>query len=173
MSLTPKQQRFVEEYLVDLNATQAAIRAGYSSRSANRIATENLSKPVIREAIQRAKAERSQRTQITADRVLEEYARLAFSDPRDLFDDDGNLSQIKDLKEPIAAAIASMEVFTKIDETGKIANTTRVRLWNKNKSLSDLAKHLGLFEKNNRQKDDQGILSQILREIDIGGLPPP
>lgn len=68
--LTPKQRRFVEEYLVDLNATQAAIRAGYSEDTARSIASENLSKPDIQEAIGCAMAERSERTKVTSDYVI-------------------------------------------------------------------------------------------------------
>lgn len=70
MSLTDKQQRFVEEYLVDLNATQAAIRAGYSENTARAIGAENLTKPDIADAIAGAQAERSKRTEVTADYVL-------------------------------------------------------------------------------------------------------
>ena len=69
--LTAKQAAFVDEYLIDLNATQAAIRAGYSSRTANRIATENLSKPVIADAIAEAQRERAERLQVDQDWVLE------------------------------------------------------------------------------------------------------
>lgn len=68
--MTPKQQRFVQEYLIDLNATQAAIRAGYSARTANREGTRLLSKAVIQEAIGLAKSERSARVQLTQDWVL-------------------------------------------------------------------------------------------------------
>lgn len=68
--LTPKQQRFVDEYLIDLNATQAAIRAGYSPKTAQQIGAENLSKPVIAEAIEQAKAERQKRTLVTQDMVI-------------------------------------------------------------------------------------------------------
>jgi len=68
--LTPKQQRFVSEYLIDLNATQAAIRAGYSEKTAKQMGTENLAKPVLAEAIETALAERSERTEITQDYVL-------------------------------------------------------------------------------------------------------
>jgi phage terminase small subunit len=68
--LTPKQHRFVDEYLIDLNATQAAIRAGYSERTAYSIGDENLKKPEIASVIQAAMDERSQRTEITADYVL-------------------------------------------------------------------------------------------------------
>ncbi len=74
--LTPKQQRFVEEYLIDLNATQAAIRAGYSPRTARAIACENLAKPDIQEAIARAKRDRSEATEIDAEWVLRQAVEL-------------------------------------------------------------------------------------------------
>jgi phage terminase small subunit len=77
MELTDKQQRFVDEYLIDLNATQAAIRAGYSEDSARQIASENLSKPDIQDAIQAAMEARSERTQIDQDWVLKRLALLA------------------------------------------------------------------------------------------------
>ncbi len=74
--LTPKQNRFVDEYLIDLNATQAAIRAGYSPRSARAIACENLAKPDIQEAIAEAKRERSEATKIDAEWVLHQAVEL-------------------------------------------------------------------------------------------------
>lgn len=81
--LTPKQKRFVEEYLIDLNATQAAIRAGYSPKTVKSIGQENLTKPDLQKAITRAMEERSRRTQITQDRVLKELAKIAFSNGSD------------------------------------------------------------------------------------------
>ena len=91
ISLTPKQARFVEEYLVDLNATQAAIRAGYSERSARKQGHDNLKNPRIEAAITAAQAARSERTQITADQVVSELGMLAFSNMLDYMtvDDDG------------------------------------------------------------------------------------
>ena len=89
MKLTPKQARFIEEYLVDLNATQAAIRAGYSARTANRIGPENLSKPVIAEAIQIAQLARSERTQITVDKVLEDIELIKLTAMQQ--EDDGKM----------------------------------------------------------------------------------
>ncbi len=74
--LTPKQQRFIDEYLIDLNATQAAIRAGYSPRTARAIACENLAKPDIQEAIAEAKRERSEATKIDAEWVLHQAVEL-------------------------------------------------------------------------------------------------
>lgn len=77
--MTPKQQRFVEEYLVDLNATQAAIRAGYSAKTAGQIGEQNLKKLEIAAAIAEAKAQQAKRTEITADRVLAELAKIGFA----------------------------------------------------------------------------------------------
>ncbi len=77
--LTAKQQRFVDEYLIDLNATQAAIRAGYSEKTAFSIGTENLRKPLIQKAIQQRKQAREQRTEITQDRVIQELAAIGFA----------------------------------------------------------------------------------------------
>lgn len=82
--LTPKQAQFVREYLVDRNATQAAIRSGYSVKTAATIGDENLRKPEIATAIQKAMDKRSERTEITADRVLREIACLALYDPSEL-----------------------------------------------------------------------------------------
>ena len=75
-TLTPKQQHFVEEYLIDLNATQAAIRSGYSRNSARQIGVENLTKPVIAAAVAKAKRERSERTEIDAEWVLRQAVEL-------------------------------------------------------------------------------------------------
>ena len=69
--LTARQTRFVGEYLIDLNGTQAAIRAGYSRKTARNIASENLAKPDIQEAIQKAQKARSERTRITQDQVIQ------------------------------------------------------------------------------------------------------
>lgn len=79
--LNDKQRAFVAEYLIDLNATQAAIRAGYSKRTARAAGHKLLSNPTVADAVAAAKAERSERTEITADRVLQELAALAFLDP--------------------------------------------------------------------------------------------
>lgn len=83
MALTAKQQRFVEEYLVDLNATQAAIRAGYSEKNADKIGSELLGKTGVAEAVQEAMAKRSAKTGLTAEKVLadlEELRKMALSD---------------------------------------------------------------------------------------------
>ena len=108
--LTPKQERFVTEYLVDLNATQAAVRAGYSAKTAHAIGPKLTTKPSIQAAIETAKAERSTRVHITQDRVLQELARIAFADPRKFYRDDGSMKQPHELDEDTAATLASVDV---------------------------------------------------------------
>ena len=83
MALTAKQKAFVQEYLVDLNATQAALRAGYSPNSAQQIATENLSKPLIQDAIQAALKAREKRTEVTQDYVIAKLREIVEKDASD------------------------------------------------------------------------------------------
>lgn len=150
--LTPKQERFVEEYLVDLNATQAAIRAGYSERTAGATGHENLRKPEIAAAIQRAQEERSKRTEVTADRVLQELARIGFADVRNLFTWDADRTAFvpsEDLTEDEAAAIAEVqsETTTFTDDDGNTETRVKLKLktYDKLGALDKLGKHLGLF----------------------------
>lgn len=84
MALTAKQQLFVKEYLVDLNATQAAIRAGYKEKTSRAIGAENLTKPNIQAAIEEAQNKRAERTEITADMVLQRWWDIATADPGEL-----------------------------------------------------------------------------------------
>lgn len=79
--LTPKQEKFCQEYVVDLNATQAAIRAGYSAKTARSLGQENLTKPDIQERLSELRSEQEKRTEITADAVLNEIALIGFGEP--------------------------------------------------------------------------------------------
>jgi phage terminase small subunit len=149
-NLTYKQEAFVNEYLVDLNATQAAIRAGYSEDTAGVIGSENLKKPYIREAIQKAMDSRAERTKITADRVLNELGKMGFANIRDIFTESGNLRPINELPEHVAAAIQSVEVTVKSgdeneDGSRTVENVHKVRLADKKAPLELLGKHLKLF----------------------------
>lgn len=91
--LTPKQQRFVDEYLIDLNATQAAIRAGYSAKTAQQTGSENLLKPVIADAVAKAQAERSERTEISQDYVIKTIVETIerCSQAKQVYDKSGEL----------------------------------------------------------------------------------
>lgn len=143
--LPPRQQRFVEEYLIDLNATRAAIRAGYAPAAAQEQGSRLLSNAMVAAAIARAKAARAQRVAITADRVLQEIARLAFSDQRRLFNEDGNLKRPHELDDDTAAAVASIEIVTTERGEGAVEHVAKIKTWDKTKALDQLARHLGLF----------------------------
>lgn len=142
--LTPKQAAFVREYLIDLNATQAAVRAGYSKSTAAAIGHENLRKPEIEQAIQKAINERSRRTEITQDRVLQELARIAYSDPRQLYNDDGALKPIPELSDEAAASLAGFEILEVFDGKELVGYTKKVKRWDKLKALDLLCEHLGI-----------------------------
>ena len=94
--LTDKQKKFIDEYLVDLNATQAAIRAGYKEKAAYRTGAENLRKPQIQEEIQKRMEERQKRTEITQDMVLQELAAIAFARATDYVSVRDGIVQVKD-----------------------------------------------------------------------------
>ncbi|WP_162660683.1 terminase small subunit [Tuwongella immobilis] len=144
--LTPKQERFCQEYIVDLNASAAARRAGYSHRTAGSIGEELLRKPEISARIRELKDEQARRTQITADQVLAELARIAYIDPRKLFHPDGSLRSISDLDEDTARAIAAIDIEERLSGRDPVIRTTKkIKLWNKVEALDRLARHFGLF----------------------------
>lgn len=139
--MTKKQKLFCEEYLVDLNATQAAIRAGYSSATAKDIGCENLAKPNIRAHIDRAMAERSKRTGVNADRVVRELAKIAFVNAADVINaKDATLRD--DASEDDTAAIQSVKVKT----FGEDGLEREIKMADKLKALELLGKHLGMFK---------------------------
>lgn len=94
--LNEKQRRFVDEYLIDLNATQAAVRAGYSAKTASEQASRLLANVKVAEAIQQAKSERSKRTKVDSDWVLKRLTEEAEADLADLYDDNGHLKPVKE-----------------------------------------------------------------------------
>lgn len=138
--MTKKQKRFVEEYLIDLNATQAAIRAGYSPDTAGSIGAENLKKPEIKSRIDKAMAERSRRTGINQDRVLQELARIGFAKITDVVDPE-TAKILPDASEDDLACIQSIKI-----KPNEFGNEREVKLYDKKSALVDLGKHLGLFK---------------------------
>ena len=223
LGLNPKQQRFVDEYLVDLNATQAAIRAGYSVDTAGSIGHENLKKPEIQLAIAEARKQQQERTGITADRVLREIAHVALADARELvevktgccrccygeghkyqrtvgemnrdreawvekgknpaeFDEAGGIgfnplqqphpecpicggdgmarTVLKDTRH-LSASAAALYAGAKQTKEG-----IEIKMHSKMDALEKLARHLGMYEKDNQQKTDP--LAALLSAIASG-----
>lgn len=167
--LSDKQARFVDEYLVDLNAAQAAIRAGYAKASARQQGNRLLTNDDIAAAIAEKQEQRGERTQITADRVLQELARIGLSDLRGAFTPGGALLPPEYWPEDLAASIASVEVVTKpsgeIDEDGNkiIERVHKLRLWDKNSALEKIGKHLGMFVERHEHtgKDGKDLIPRV------------
>lgn len=158
MALTAKQQRFVEEYLIDLNATQAAIRVGYSKKTADQQASRLLTNVKVREYLTQRQADRANRTEITQDMVLKELAKIGFSDIRKIVrwgetqvrmvdgEDDGPEDMVPyhglalidsaEVDDSTAAAIA---------EVSQSRDGLKVKLHDKKGALVDIGRHLGMF----------------------------
>lgn len=165
--LTAKQKLFCEEYLIDLNATQAAIRAGYSVDSAGDIGSENLKKPDIRARIEKAMAERSKRTGINAERVLIELAKIGLVNAADVINfNEAKVSEVATRED--LAAVQSVKVKTMTGENGDMTER-EVKLYDKTKALELLGKHLGMFKENiniNANINNTKKLDAILDELE-------
>jgi phage terminase small subunit len=143
MALTAKQKRFVAEYMLDLNATQAAIRAGYSPKTARVVGSENLTKPDIERAIAEAQGAREKRLDISADHVLEELARIAFADTTSAIRvEDGRVvvQDTDEMDENTRRAIS--EISETVTTNG---GTLKVKFHDKVKALELLSRHLGIL----------------------------
>ena len=108
--LTDKQEMFCLEYLIDLNATQAAIRAGYSEKTAQQVGSENLSKPVINQYISKLKAERSNSVSIDAKYVLKRLVEIDSLDVLDILDESGSMKQIKEWPKSWRISISGLDI---------------------------------------------------------------
>lgn len=149
LKVNKKQKAFCNEYIIDFNGTQAAIRAGYSKNTAKEISYELLTKLHIQAFITDLQCERSVRTQVTQDRVLLEIARLAFNDPRKAFDANGIMLPIQQWPDEVAAAIQSIKITEqRIDnEDGDVLSSQlkEIKFWDKGKQIELAGKHLGMF----------------------------
>lgn len=140
-NLTPKQQRFVEEYLIDLNATQAAIRAGYSEKTAKVIAAQNLSKLNVQEAIEEAQSKRAEQTQIDAAYVLRRLVEIDQMDVLDIMDDDGNVKPLRDWPKIWRQYISNIETISMDDGEGWLK---KIKWPDKVKNLELLGRHVSV-----------------------------
>ena len=173
--LTARQERFVQEYLIDLNAKQAAIRAGCNSRTAEPIASRLLRNIKVAAAVKQAQDERAARTKVTADMVIEELAKHAFGTMQDFFDpDDGHLLDVHEMSLAAKSRLAALDVVRERTRTSDgetvttIEQTITLRLWDKIRALELLGQHLGMF----KDKVDRGeeeideVLARFERQMD-------
>lgn len=144
--LTPKQRAFCQQYAIDKDATAAAIRAGYSKKTAYQIGFENLQKPAVREYVDQLLNEAAARAGLKAEDVINELRKLAFYNARSFVDETNNIRSLQDLPEDLTAAIVGIRT----TQTRK-GLQVELKLADKKGALESLGRHLGIFEKDNEQ----------------------
>lgn len=189
--LTPREARFCEEYLVDLNATQAAIRAGYSARSARAHVGRLLTNETIACRIAELRDARSTRVGVQADDVLRGLWRIAMLDIGEAFDASGALKPLADMPEGVRRAIASIEIDELFNGRGgdraSVGVTRKVRFHDKIRALDLLGQHLGLWKakvevtgkdggpierRSVEQLSDEELLAIVLEAREAASAPP-
>jgi len=160
INMTEQRKRFADRYFETLNGSQSAIYAGYSEATSRQKAWELLNDPEVEEYLSKLKAEYSEKSGISKQRVLDEYRKIAFSDVRNILTIDGGLKSIDDLDDDTAGAIAGIESFDEFSRDGeKLGTNRKIKLHDKLRALEALSKHLGLFEKDNKQKENQSTVT--------------
>lgn len=167
--LTDKQQRFVAEYLIDLNATQAAIRAGYSARTARSVGQENLTKPDIQNAIGVAKAARSERVLFDADDVLRSHVVIHDLDIADILDDAGAVLPVKQWPKAWRTNVSSIEVQEIGSEGAAIGQLKKLKWPSKLDNLKALGQHVavGAYSEHIKQSIDAKVNIQSLSDDEL------
>jgi phage terminase small subunit len=145
MALNERQEKFCIEYLVDFHVTNSAIRAGYSEKTAYSIGSENLKKPEIQERLKELQKEDAESKKISREKVIAEYAKLAFFDIRKVLTVDGGLKETTEWDDDSAAAIAGLESFDEKDRaSGEVLGIVRkIKVSDKRAALDSLCKVLG------------------------------
>lgn len=166
--LTDKQQRFVDEYLIDLNATQAAIRAGYSAKTADQQGSRMLANVKVKQAVAEKQAQRSKRTGVNQDRVVLELAKVAFAKITDIVDSNGRIKE--DASPDDLACIESIKYKESDNEYGGSVER-EVKIASKLKALELLGKHLGMWsDKFNVTVEKSEKLDDIISQLGGEGL---
>src|SRR5262249_35228854 len=146
--LPPKQRRFVDEYLIDLNAFGAAVRSGYSPETAGCIAYRLLQKPEVSAAIQRAMSERSERTKITADTILRDLDEMRRANLKDCLDENGRYKPFPEWPDALARMVVGIELEQKCQREGDamvaVAHILKVRFSDRLRILELIGRHVNV-----------------------------
>ena len=170
-SAADKRKAFVEAYFANgENGSQAAITAGFAPKSAGVTSAKLLKDPRVLAEIERRRADLCSQLEVTTERILQERARLAFFDPRKLFDATGKPIPIHELDDDTAAALAGLDVLEEFDGTGKdrvfSGYTKKYKLADKGASLTALEKIKGMYEADNAQKNPlEGLPRDVLKAV--------
>lgn len=154
--LTPKIKRFCEEYIKDLNGTQAAIRAGYSSKTANEQASQLLAKLNVKNYISELKQSLSNKNEGLAQQVIDELKKIGFANIQDYINPENEIKDLSAIDRDKAAAVESIKKtvteFSGGGESHGKKTSIQFKLYDKISALEKLGRHLGIFELDNQQK---------------------
>lgn len=162
--LTPEHELFCLEYIKDFNGSRA-YKAVYKCKAKTAVvsASKLLTKVNIQNRLAKLIEKRAERVEISVDRVLEEAKRIAFADVQDAFNSEGGLKDLKDWPEDLRRGVSSFEVEELFEGRGEqreqIGVLKKVKFWSKDKQIENLMRHLGMFEKDNKQAAEAGIKS--------------
>ncbi|MFJ5538550.1 terminase small subunit [Vreelandella titanicae] len=176
VELTPKQSRFVDEYLKDLNATQAAMRAGYSQKTAYRTGCDNLTKPQVAVAIQERMNRRSERTQIDADYILHRLFEIDQMDVLDILNDDGSPKPISQWPKVWRITLSGLDIsrtVTNFDESTAETILKKIKWPDKLKNIELLGKHVSVkaFEESKSGDEDAPPPVQVIFKVQDASNP--
>ncbi len=160
--LTPKQERFVQLYLIEPNATKAyQIAYGVSEQQANKSGPRLLVNVGIAQEIKERQEKRAAKMDLTAEKVLKELSKIAFFDPRKLFDEEGRPKPIHELDDDTVGAIAGLDVLEEYNGTGKdrefVGYVKKYKVSDKNSALQAAMKHLGIAGTEKHEHDFTGL----------------
>lgn len=168
--LEPLQLRWIEEYKVDLNATQAAIRAGYSEKTARQAGSKNLNNVVVMSELKRQLEDSVRGAQLSFEGLMEQLRKLAFADTRMIFTEDDQVRSPKEWPDDISVRIAGFEVEELFAGAGKtrrqIGIVKKVKFYNPNDALTTIARYLELIATGKGKPQDQGDAAHATKSDD-------
>ena len=177
MNMTDRQKRFCLEYLKDLNATQSAIRAGYSKASARTIGTKLLKDKQIQAKINSNRKKLEEKLEISVEKVIGELSKMAFFNPRDLLDEDGMIKPMSEINEDVTAGIVSLDIVEEFAGKGLdrvlVGRTKKLRTVDKVRALELLCKHLGLLNGDSAGDKESELQINVVYGKGMPGKTPP
>lgn len=152
LKFTQKQELFCQEWVKDRNATQAAIRAGYSKKTAGAIGNELLRNPKISERIDKARHQALMNATLTDQMIIDELKALGLWSVKDFVEEGNTIPDLTKLSRETLKPITGIKVTERFDLQGNLIRTVELKTVDKRAAIVDLGRHLGIFEKDNNQK---------------------
>ncbi|WP_142783366.1 terminase small subunit [Changchengzhania lutea] len=158
IKLTPKKKRFCQEYVKDLNGKQAAIRSGYSIKTAENQASRLLRSVKVKEYIKKLQKDIRERNKMNVDDCVQMLSLMSKFDVADIFNDDGTMKLLKDIPKDTRLVIEGLDIDEIKDGPVTVGYTKKLKLSSRRANIIELMKHLGGYEKDNNQKESNNVV---------------